>query len=97
MDDVATPWASGSCVSVPVGGIGKDSGIWDVRGVRGISRMGWESRAVEVVASLVDALVRFLCKKGGKKGIFFCLRGGFSSMMGQGKLSVAKNMKGRGG
>ena len=48
--------------------------------------MGWGFRVVEVVATLVEALVHFLCKKGGKKGIFFRLRGGFSSMMGQGEL-----------
>ena len=65
-----------------VGGIGKDSDIWGARGVRGISRMGWGSRAVAVVASLVEVLVRFLCKKGRKKGICFHLHGGFSSMMG---------------
>jgi hypothetical protein len=76
---------------VPVGGIGKDSGIWEVGGVRGISRMGWGFRAVAVVAALVEALVHFLCKKGGKKGICFRLRGGFSSMMGQGELSGSES------
>jgi hypothetical protein len=65
MDDVAAHWAFGSCVSVPVGVIGKDSNIWEVGGVRGISWMGWGFRAVAVVAALVEALVRFLCKKGG--------------------------------
>ena len=74
-----------------MGGIGKDSGIWEVRGVRGISWMGWGSRAVEIVASLVEALVHFLCKKGRKKGICFRLRGGFSSMMGQGELSGSES------
>jgi hypothetical protein len=49
--------------------------------------MGCGFRAVAVVASLVEALVHFLCKKGGKKGICFRLCGGFSSMMGQGELS----------
>jgi hypothetical protein len=70
-----------------MGGIGKDFSIWEVRGVRGISWMGWGSREVAVVAALVEALVRSLCKKGGKKGICFHLCGGFSSMMGQGELS----------
>ena len=91
MDDVATYWASGSCVSVPVGGICKDSIIWEVRGVRGISRMGWGSRVVAIVATLVEALVCFLCKKGEKKGICFRLRGVFSSMMGQGELSGSES------
>ena len=48
--------------------------------------MGWGSREVAIRAGLVEALVCFLCKKGGKKGIFFHLCGGFSSMMGQGEL-----------
>jgi hypothetical protein len=68
---------------VPVGGIGKDSSIWEVGGVQGIIHMGWGFRAVAIVASLV----RFLYKKGRKKGICFRLCGGFSSMMGQGELS----------
>jgi hypothetical protein len=76
---------------VPVGGIGKDSGIWDVGGVRGISRMGWGFRAVAVLVALVEVLVRFLCKKGGKKGICFRLHGGFYSMMGQGELSGSES------
>jgi len=76
---------------VPVGGIGKDSGIWDVGGVRGISRMGWGFRAVAVVAALVEVLVHFLCKKGRNKGFFFCLHGVFSSMMGQGELSGSES------
>jgi hypothetical protein len=67
---------------VLVGGIGKDYVIWEVRGVQSISRMGWGSRVVAVVAALLEALIRFLCKKGGKKGICFRFRGGFSSMMG---------------
>ena len=87
-DDVATPWASSSCVSVPVGGIGKDPGIWEVGGVRGISRIGGGSRVVIIMGGLVEALVHFFRKKGGKKGfICFCLHGGLSSMMGQAELS----------
>jgi hypothetical protein len=53
--------------------------------------MGWGFRAVVVVAALVEALVRFLCKKGRKKGICFHLCGGFSSMMGQGELSGSES------
>jgi hypothetical protein len=100
-DDVATHWASGSCVSVPVGGIGKNSGIWEVGGVWGFSRMGWGFRAVAVVAALVEALVHFLCKKGRKKGIFsfFCV--GFFLSDGTGRIVwfriIAKDMKGRSG
>jgi hypothetical protein len=90
-DDVATPWAYGSCVSVPMGGIGKDPGIWEVGGVRGISRMGWGSRVVEIMGGLVEALVHFFHKKGGKKGICFRLCGGLSSMMGQGELSGSES------
>jgi hypothetical protein len=50
-------------------GIGKDSIIWEVEGVRGFNRMGWGFRAVAVVVVLVEALVHFLCKKSGKKGM----------------------------
>jgi hypothetical protein len=53
--------------------------------------MGWGFRAVAVVVALVEALVRFLCKKGGKKRICFHLCGGFSSMMGQGELSGSES------
>jgi hypothetical protein len=76
---------------VPVGGIGKNSGIWEVGGIRGFSRMGWGFGAMAVVAALVEVLVHFLCKKGGKRGIFFRLRGGFSSVMGQGELSGSES------
>jgi hypothetical protein len=76
---------------VPVGRIGKDSGIWEVGGVRGISRMGWGFRVVAVVVAIVEALVHFLCKKGGKKGICFHLCATFSSIMGQGELSGSES------
>jgi hypothetical protein len=69
-----------------VGGIGKNSRIWEVASVRGFIQMGWGFGAMAVVAALVEFLVHFLCKKGGKRGIFFRLRGGFSSVMGQGEL-----------
>ena len=76
---------------MPVGGIGKNSRIWEVRGVRGFNRMGWGFREMALVVVLVEALVHFLCKKGRKKGIFFRLRGGFSSVMGQGELSGSES------
>jgi hypothetical protein len=76
---------------VPVGGIGKDFGIWEVGGARGFNWMGWGFRAVAVVAALLEALFHFLCKKGGTKGICFRLRGRFSSMMGQGELSGSES------
>ena len=76
---------------MPVGGIGKDSKIWEVGGVRGFSQMGWGFRVVAVVAALVEVLVRFLCKKEGKGGICFRLHGGFSSVMGQGELSGSES------
>jgi hypothetical protein len=75
---------------VPVGGIGKDPRIWEVGGVRGISRMGWGSRVV-AMAGLVEALVCFFCNKGRKKGICFRLRGGLSSMMGQREISGSES------
>jgi hypothetical protein len=65
-----------------MGGIGKNFGIWEGGGVRGFSRMGWGFREVAVVAALVEVLVHFLCIKGIKRGIFFHLHGGFSSVMG---------------
>jgi hypothetical protein len=75
-----------------MGAIGKNSGIWEGRGVRAFSKMGWGLSAVAVVATLVEVLVHFLCKKEGKGGIFFSLlRVGFSSVMGQGELSGSKS------
>jgi hypothetical protein len=77
---------------VPLGGIGKNSGIWESEGVRAFSKMGWGFRAVAIVAALVEVLVHFLCKKEGKGGIFFlCLCEGFSSVMGQGELSGSES------
>jgi hypothetical protein len=71
-----------------MGGIGKNSGIWEGEGVRAYSKMGWGFRAVAVVAALVEVLIHFLCKKEGKGGIcFFILCVGFSLVMGQGGLS----------
>ena len=90
-DDVSTTWASGSCVSVPMGGIGKDPGIGEVGGVRGISRIGGVSRVVVIKGGLIEALVLFLRKKGGKGGICFRFREGLSLMMGQAKLSGSES------
>jgi hypothetical protein len=53
--------------------------------------MGWGSRVVAIIAGLVEGLVHFLCKKGGKKGICFHFREGLSSMMGQGELSGSES------
>jgi hypothetical protein len=77
-DDVTVSRAFGSCVSVPVVGIGKDLGIGEVKGVRGISRIGGESRVAFIKDGLIEALVQFLCKKGGKRAICFRFRGGIS-------------------
>jgi hypothetical protein len=53
--------------------------------------MGLGSRAVGIVATLVEAFVHFLCKKDGNKGICFYLCEGFSSMMGQGEFSGSES------
>ena len=90
-DGVAVPWGSGSCVSVPVVEKGKDPGIGEVGGVRGISQIGGESRVVVIKGGLIEALVLFLRKKGGKGGICFRFREGLSLMMGQAKFSVSES------
>jgi hypothetical protein len=79
----ATEWVAGSCVSVPMVGIGKDPRAGEVKGVLGISQIGGESRVVATKGGLVELLVRFFCKKGGKRGVCFCFWEGCSSMMGQ--------------
>ena len=88
---MAAPWASGSCVLVPVGGIGKDPGIWEVGGVRGISRIGGGSRVVVIKGGLVEGLVLFFRKKGRKRGVCFRFREGLSSMMAQEELSGSES------
>jgi hypothetical protein len=90
-DGVTVSWASGSCVSVPVVGIGQDPGIGKVGGGRGVSRIGGGSRVVVIKGGLIEALVRFLCKKGGKGGICFRFREGLSLMMGQMTLSSSES------
>ena len=75
-DDVTTPWASGSCVSVPVGGIGKDHGVWE--DVRRINRICGGSRVVVIQGGLIEDLIRFLHKNGGKGAICCRFRGGLS-------------------
>jgi hypothetical protein len=90
-DDVTASWASGSCVSVPVVGIGEDPGIGEVGGVRGISRIGGEYKVVVIKGGLVEALVLFFRKKGGKRGAFFHFRESLSSMMGQEELSGSES------
>ena len=90
-DDVTVSGASGSCVSVPVVGIGKDPGIGEVGGVRGIIRIGGGYKVVVIKGGLVEALVHFFHKKDGKRGIFFHFCEGLSSMMGQGELSGSES------
>jgi hypothetical protein len=90
-DGVTVPWASGSCVSVPIVEKGKDPGIGEVGGVRGISRIGGESRVVVIKGGLIEPLVRFLRKKGGKGGICFRFREGLSLMMGQATFSGSES------
>jgi hypothetical protein len=91
IDDVAASWASGSCVSLPVVGIGKDPEIGEVGGVQGISQIGGGSRVVVIKGGLVEALVRFFHKKGGKRGACFHFCEGLSSMMGQEGLSGSES------
>jgi hypothetical protein len=81
-DDV---WASNSCNSISVvgscvaatgDGIGKDPGVWE--DVRHISRIGGGSRVVVIQGGLIEDLVHFLRKKGGKGAICCRFRGGLS-------------------
>jgi hypothetical protein len=90
-DGVTSSWASSSCVSMPVVGIGKDPRIGEVGGVRGIRRIGGGSRVVVIKGGLVEALVHFFYKKGGKRGVCFRFREGLSSMMGQEELSGSES------
>ena len=77
-------WASNSCNSLVVGscvaatgaGIGKDPGV--LENVRRISRIGGVSRVVVIQGGLIEDLVRFLRKKGGKGAICCRFRGGLS-------------------
>ena len=69
--------ASGSCVATPMVEIGKDPGVWEVEDVRRISRMGGVSRVVIIKGDLIEALVRFLSKGGGKGAVFFRFCGDF--------------------
>ena len=65
-----------------MGGIGKNSRIWEGGGVWVFSKMGWGFRVVAIVAALVESLIHFFGKKEGKVGIcFFILHVGFSSVM----------------
>ena len=66
----------GSCVTATEVGIGKDPGIGKVGGGRGVSRIGGVSRLVVIKGGLIEALVHFLRKKGGKGEICFRFRGG---------------------
>ena len=70
--------ASGSCVAVPMVGIGKDPRVGEVNGLRGLSRIGGGSRVVVIHGGLIESLVLFLCKKGGKGEICCRFHGGLS-------------------
>ena len=87
----ATEWVVGSFVSATVVGKGKDPRIGEVGGVWGISRIGGGSRVVVIKGGLVEALVHFFRKKGGKRGVCFRFREGLSSMMGQEGLSGSES------
>ena len=67
---------AGSCVAATRAGIGKDPGVWE--DVRRISRIGGASRVVATKGGLVELLVRFFLKKGGKRAICCHLCGGLS-------------------
>jgi hypothetical protein len=59
-------------------GIGKDPGIGEVKGLRGMSRIVGGSRVVVIQGGLIEALVLFFHKKGGKGVICFRFHGGLS-------------------
>jgi hypothetical protein len=75
-EGVTVSGASGSCVAAPVVGRGKDPGVWEVEDVRRISRIGGVSRVVGIKGGLIEALVRFLRKKGEKGAVCFRFCGG---------------------
>lgn len=54
-DEVTKSWAS--CISVPEGETGKDSGTWDCGEVWGLRLIGGEFGMVAAVAASVDVLV----------------------------------------
>jgi hypothetical protein len=76
---------------VLVVGIGKYPRIGEVGGVWGISQIGGESRVVARKGGLVEILVHFFHKKGGKRGVCFRFHEGLSSMMGQEGLSGSES------
>jgi hypothetical protein len=67
---------AGSCVAATGAGIGKDPGVWE--DVRRISRIGGVSRVVVIQGGLIEDLVFFLRKKGGKGAICCRFHGGLS-------------------
>ena len=90
----------GSCVAATEVGIGKDPRVWGVEYVRRISRIGGGSRVVVIQGGLIEALVLFLRKEGGKGAIYFRFRGGLSNDRA-GDIFwfrvITENMKGGGG
>ena len=80
---------AGSCVAATEVGIGNGPGVWE--DVRHLSRIGGGSRVVVIQGGLIEALVRFLRKEGGKGAICFRFHGGFSWMIGQGTFSGSES------
>jgi hypothetical protein len=77
-DGVTVSGVSGSYVAAPMVGIGKDLGVVEVKGLRGMIRIGGGSRLVVIQGGLIEDLVRFLSKKGGKREVSFHFQEGLS-------------------
>jgi hypothetical protein len=82
---------AGSCVAATEVEIGKGPGVWEVEDVRHLSRIGGGSRVVVIQGGLIEALVHFLHREGGKGAICFRFHGGLSWMIGQGTFSGSES------
>jgi hypothetical protein len=71
--------------------IGRGSGVGDINGLRGFSRIDGGSRVVVIQGGLIEVFVRFLRKGVGKDASCGRFRGGFSSMIGQGIFSGSES------